>query len=348
MRAVKELERIEEDLAAIALERKDVDTTIESIDALQSMRVANRVRVLRQGQVPSDVSFPKLFYLAPAGIVLFTGLVAGFLVLRELLDQRVRGPADVALIPRLRVIGMVTEASEDPAKPAVVETAFRDSPSGVVTESFRLIRAPLVKRMQAAGHKSLLIIGGMPKSGATTITSNLAMSCAASDQKVLIIDGNLRRPAQHKIFGLKDGPGLGDILVGSSNFDSALQTTSIKNLSVLSAGSPASRGSTERLGTEAMSSVIAQAAAKFDIVLVDASPAIVSGDGLALSNRCDAVALVIRAMGEKRGLVARLQSQFNDSRAEFFGVIVNAVRSSAGGYFKRNIKATHEYGQSSS
>ncbi|HYE01683.1 MAG TPA: hypothetical protein VD963_00470, partial [Phycisphaerales bacterium] len=99
----------------------------------------------------------------------------------------------------------------------------------------------------------------------------------------------------------------------------------------------------ERLSTSAMGSVLGELKSKFDLVILDVAPAIVSGDGLVLATRCDAVALVVRAGSEKRGLVARLMAQFGDSRAELLGVILSAVRSSAGGYFKRNIRATHEY-----
>ena len=50
-------------------------------------------------------------------------------------------------------------------------------------------------------------------------------------------------------------------------------------------------------------------------------------------------------MNEKRGTVARLKSDLSDTRAEFLGVMINAVRSSAGGYFRKNIRASHEYQQ---
>ena len=69
----------------------------------------------------------------------------------------------------------------------------------------------------------------------------------------------------------------------------------------------------------------------------------VAGDGLALANKVDATIMVLRAMSEKRGLVARIRDQLTDSRSEFLGVVVNAVRASAGGYMRQNIKAAYEY-----
>jgi len=276
-------------------------------------------------------------------VLLLAGLTASVVLLREIMDQRVKGPADVAMIPRLRVLGMIPDAAEDPSRPASVETAFRDTPGGVVTESFRQVRAPLVKKMDTDGLRTVLVLAGMPGSGATTVTCNLALACAGSDDRVLIIDANVRRPSMQRIFGIADQLGLADCLAGQTTFAEAVRPTSVPNLSVLTAGSATNRMMPERLSTEGMTRLLAEASSQYDRVFVDCPPAIVSGDGLALANRCDAVVMVVRAMNEKRGLVNRIRMQLSESRAELIGVVVNAVKSSAGGYFKRNIQATHDY-----
>jgi len=344
LNAKLELDQLADQISRMETEKQTLESEMQSIDALQAMRSADRVLQRRQASANGDLAFPPPLYISIAmGAFGLSGLLGGLIVLREVLDQRVRGPADLALIPRMRILGVIPDVSEDPARPPQIETAFRDSPSGVISESFRQLRSPLAKRMMQAGHKSLLIVGGMPGSGATTVASNLSMCWAASDQRVLLVDANLRRPTVHKVFGLKDGPGLGDVLSGGSTLAQAAQPTSVKNLTVLSAGSPASRGVPERLASSAMAQLIAEAGAAYDMVIIDVAPAIVSGDGQALANRVDAVALVVRALAEKRGLVARLAGQFSDVRAEFLGVVVNGARASAGGYFKGNIKATHEY-----
>lgn len=336
-------EKLDNDIGRLKNERVEVTSAIQNYETVSNASAFDRVQILRRATRPESMSFPKLMIMLAAGLFLVVGSVSGLVVAREALDQRVRGPADLSLIPRLSVLGVVPDAAEDPARIKSVETCFRDNPTTVVSESFRQIRAPLIKRMGASGAKSLLVLGGMPGSGATTVASNLAISLAGVDERVLVIDANLRRPAQHRVFGVQDGPGLGDILTGQSTLESAVQQTSVPGLSVLSAGSPASRTMPERLGSEAMSRLIAEAIASYDRVIVDSAPAIVSGDGLALANRCDAVTLVVKALNEKRGLVGRLRTQLAESRGEFIGVIVNGVRASAGGYFRKNFEATHRY-----
>ncbi len=338
-----QLKDIEDEVKSKTEDRVAQDTARKQLEVLLSNPVFDRLRLVIQAQKPDTMSFPQWKIMIPLGIVLITGLTAGLVVLREVLDQRVRGPADLATMARIRVLGLVSDAQEDPARPSNLATAFRDAPTGVTAESFRLLRAPVVKAMDQQGHKTLLVLAGMPGSGATTVATNLGLACAGADERVLIIDANLRRPGIQKAFGLADGPGLGDVLSGASKFDDAVRSTSAPNLFVLTVGSASNRPLPERLASESISRVLNEAKAKFDRVIIDSAPAIVSGDGLALANRVDSVALVVRALNEKRGLVARLRNQLGECRGEFLGVVVNAVRASAGGYLRGNIKATHEY-----
>lgn len=340
------VENIESQIQQLTDELTVVTKARQELEALSTYSVFDRVRLWSPAQKPNEVTFPKLAVMLPLGVLLFVGLTATVVLLRELLDQRVKGPADVAMIPRLRVLGMIPDAAEDPSRPGSVETAFRDTPGGVVTESFRQIRAPLVNRLDAEDLRTVLVLGGMPGSGSTTVVANLGIACAGADEKVLLIDANFRRPALHRVLGVAEagtGPGLADCLAGQANFADTIHPTNVPNLYVMPAGTANNRMSPERLSSESLKRVLAEAASGYTRVFIDAPPAIVSGDGMAIANRCDAVVMVVRALNEKRGLVNRIRTQLAGARAELLGVIVNGVKSSAGGYFKRNIQATHEY-----
>jgi capsular exopolysaccharide synthesis family protein len=315
---------------------------LQDIQATLNLETANRVIPRELERVPSLPAFPTRKVMIPAGIVIVFVLVAATLFVRELADQRVKGPSDITLIPRMRMVGWVPDGAEDPAGQGNAETAFRDRPRGVVAESFRQLRSVLTKRMQGPDHRTLLVLGSMPGSGTTSVVLNLAFAYAAAEKRVLVIDANFRRPSQHRVLGLQESPGLADVLGGRRDLADAVQATATPNLDLLSAGSKDLR-IYERLATQAMSELLTQARAKYDVVLIDVAPAIVAGDGLAISHRCDASILVARAMSDKRGMVARVKNELAESRAEFLGVVVNAVRSSAGGYLKGNIKAASEY-----
>lgn len=330
-----EISRLQDSKAKFSNDLKNIEVTTQG-------RNQARVMLYQDAMRPRAVTFPRLIIMVPLGIILVIGLVGGVVVLIEVIDQRVKSPSDIAMIPRTRVLGIIPHSSEDPANPSRIETVFRDQPGGVMAEHIRQLRGSIIKRMQQGNHKSLVVMSGMPDSGATTVTMNLALALAAAEHRVLLVDANFRRPALHRILGLKEAPGLADVLAGSRTLADCAQRTDNERLTILAAGSPDNR-MFERLGTEAMGNLLKEAGEQYDLILIDVAPAMVSGDALSVANRADASLLVVRALGEKRGMVARLRNDLGDARGEFLGVVVNAVRSAAGGYLRGNILATHRY-----
>lgn len=322
--------------------RGDRDAQLRNLEELFNADEAGRVEVAQAERLPDGPAFPKLLVFLPLGIMLGLGVSGGIVFLREVFDQRVKGPSDIAMMPRTRLLGMIPDASEDPSAPPVIETAFRDAPKGAVAESHRQLRATLLKRMQQAGHRSLAVVSTAPGSGATSFVTNFGLACAASDLRVLLIDANFRRPRLHTIYAQEASPGLADILAGDSSLDACAQPTGTTGLDVLCVGA-ADQRIPERLANEGFARLVAEASAKYDLVLIDCAPALVAGDAVALANRCDASVLIVRALSEKRGLVARVKNELSEARGELIGIVVNAVKSAAGGYMRSNIRTAHEY-----
>ncbi|HYF15400.1 MAG TPA: AAA family ATPase [Phycisphaerales bacterium] len=323
-------------------DRVEFRSALENVIAVTELQTSNRVILRENERVPTIPAFPKLKAMVPLGSIVTLALVAGILFLREMIDQRVKGPSDIALIPRTRLLGWIPDAGEDPAGPGAFETAFRDRSRGVVAESFRQVRGSLIKRLAGSDHRAVLVLGSMPGSGATSVIVNLGLAHATADKRVLIIDANFRRPAAHRVLGLQASPGLGEVLAGRATLSDATQATSTPGLDLISAGAKELRV-VERLSTHAMAELLTRARAEYDLVLVDCAPAIVAGDYLALCQKCDATILIVRANAEKRGMVARVRNELAEARAEFLGVVVNGVRAAAGGYLRGNIKASAEY-----
>jgi capsular exopolysaccharide synthesis family protein len=327
----------------LAEQEANISAQLGEARAIDQRDTANRVKRLNQALPPSEPFFPDIIMMTPAGVVFVSGLTFGLIVLKELSEQRVRGPADITIIPRVRVLGMIPDAAEDPTKPARIERAVHDKPTGVMAESYRQIRSTITKYMHQNETRTIVIFGGIPGSGASTVIANLAASMALCEQRVLIIDANFRRPAIHKMFGIdENAPGLGDLLADTSTFDEAVQATDTHGLHLLTAGRQEARVS-ERLVSPQMLRVLESVRSRYDVILIDVPPAIVSSDTMSLVGIADCGVLVARAYGEKRGLVARLRTQVEETHTDFGGVIVNAVRSSAGGYFRQNYRTTHKY-----
>lgn len=303
---------------------------------------SERLRVIQAAEPPEIPSFPRLSITLALSMFGVCGLVGGVILLKEIREQRVRSPQDLAMIPRTTVLGCIPDLAMDLSAPERFESAVLDRPHGAIAESVRQIRTGLLRAVEAGGHRTIVIAGGMPDAGTTSVVANLAQNLANIGKSVLVIDANLRRPRMHEVLGVPQAPGLAEVLNGQASFESAVRETSQERLSILPAGEKRT-GAFERFGSSRMESLLAEAREKFDIVLLDSAPAVVAGDAEALTTVCDSVVLVVRAFSETRGLVGRLRQQLGDHKAAFLGVIVNAVRPSAGGYFMRNVRTSHEY-----
>lgn len=341
-RLISQLKDLDAQISQIVGNKGELQRQLANLNGIKAIAQSQRVVLFQRETPPNQLAFPKLAFMIPAGLLVTVGLVGAFVLVREILDQRVKGPSDITIIPRTRLLGWIPLASEDPSGEGAVETAVRDRPSGIVAESGRQLRSAIEKRTLGAPPQVILLVAGMPGSGATTVACNLGLSGAAADKRVLILDANFRRPAMHRVFGLQESPGLADTLSGQRAFDDCVQKTTSPNLDVMTCGSKDLRR-VERFGTNTMTDLIAKAREHYDLILIDTAPAIVGGDYLVLSQRVDASILVVRAMGEKRGLVARVRNELGEAPSAFLGVVVNAVRHAAGGYMKRNIRAAQEY-----
>ncbi len=338
--AVKQLQDRRERLVEQRAKQIEI---IGSIDQLKAREDARRVTISQSAVTPRLLAFPKWKLMLPLGAAVALGAVAGFIFLREFLDQRVRYASDLQGIPNLRLLGMVPDLSEDPLSPEKVERVVFDSPRSVLAESYRQIAGQVFQQMDASRLKTMLCMSGLPEAGTTCLVTNLAESAAAAGRKILVVDANFRRSHLASATGLEpDAVGLGDFLKGAASFDALVHEVGDR-VSCVGAGTPDSR-IFELLGTAQMDAFLTEAAAKFDFVLLDLPPAVVAADGVILANRVDAALIVARAFQEQRGLVARMAAQLSDSRAQLLGVVLSRPINTAGGYFKKNFETMAKYG----
>jgi len=317
---------------------------LQLINEVELMRLradAQRVRLSLLARAPRELTFPKPEIIIPLGVLLTLGLTIAFVFLREMLDQRVKSASDLAILPGANVLGSIPDLADDPTESSEAELVVRKHPTGVLAESYRQTITALAPMLDRNGHQSLLLVGGLPDAGTTTIATNIAAALSAAGRRVLLVDANFRRPRLASIMGVDgDAPGLGDVLSGSAKLENVLADSD--GIGVLGPGTPASRIS-DRLNNTALDSVLAQLRGKFDLVIFDAPPAVVSGDAMTLANKVDAAVMVVRAHQEHRGLVARLMHRLAASRCELLGLVLNRPRGVAGGYLRKNYQTMAGY-----
>jgi len=262
--------------------------------------------------------------------------------LKEMLDQRIKSPADVKLLPKTELLGVIPDVEEDPSGRRTIEGVVTELPDGLMAEAFRHVRTQILAQMDHRGHKTLMLVGAQAACGVTALTNNLAVSLAQNGRKVLVLDANLRRPSQHELFGVAASPGLTDVLYDTESLKNAIVNREDPNLAILPAGQnhPIMP---ELFEGQAFRELLPRLESDYDLILVDAPPGLLASDSELLSKTMDAVVVVVRAMGEKRGMVTRMINQLGGHRADVLGVILNRAKTSAGGYFRESYEAFYRY-----
>jgi succinoglycan biosynthesis transport protein ExoP len=268
---------------------------------------------------------------------LVAGIVISFLM--ESLDTGLRSIAEIESItelPSLAIIPRARRSSADQAR--TLTTAQRNigiltQPKSQFAESFRSLRTSLL--LSTAGHppKFIVLTSATPSEGKTTAATNLAAILAQRDTRVLLIDGDLRRPNIHHRFGLNGKIGLTTVLTGATKLEETVQgVPEIPNLDILPSG-PVPPFPTEMLSSGAMDAILRRCGEIYDYVVIDSPPILSVTDGVILARQADAVVLVVRHGKSSKHVVRRARDILLRSGAGITGIVLNAVDLNSPEYY---------------
>ncbi len=202
----------------------------------------------------------------------------------------------------------------------------RYGPQSPFVEAYRNLRTNLMLGNSQQPMRTLAVIGARPGAGASTTAANLAITMAELWSKVVLVDCDLRRPAVHELFSVKDsGVGLSDVLAGKAELSKALVDSGVQGLRLLPAGKAPSMP-TALIGSEGMRQVLKQLAETSDIVILDTPAAAVVPDAVILASHVDAALLVTRAGQAWTPAYTDLRRRLSTVQAHVLGVVLNDVR----------------------
>ncbi len=328
------------------LERKrdGEDQLVRDLKLFRSRDDARLVTLARTATLPREKAFPKPELVIPAGFMLVTGLVVGFVFLREFTDQRIKGVKDLSLVPGLRALGVIPHVEEDPDGCLAFESAVLEFGQSVVAESLRQTWTQLSQSCAPTERRVVVFFPCSPDTGCTGTVLNIAAAASAAGRRVLVVDGDFRRPGLAQQLGLADGgTGLGDVLGGSGNLSSVAIRTEA-GFDLVGAGTEGSRV-VDRLGSPRMDELLSQAREQWDLILFDAPPALAAGDAVTIASKSDGAVLVVHAGHDDRGLLIRLANAVKQAGTSVFGVVLNRARTESGGYFKKNFRIMRDYSE---
>ena len=210
----------------------------------------------------------------------------------------------------------------------------KQNPTDVAIEAIRALRTSLHFAMLEAKNNVVMISGASPEVGKLFISTNLATVVAQSGQKVLIIDGDMRKGYMQRVFNLKADNGLSDHLIGDISHGDAIQETTIENLSIVTRGQIPPNPS-ELLMSEGFTNFINKVANDFDLVIIDTPPILAVTDAAIIGRHAGTALMLARYdMSPLKEIITGV-NRFDLNGVEIKGLIFNAVekRNSDYGYY---------------
>ena len=300
------------------LKAKDVLTALE-MSKQKSVVDTGMTRTPAQqwnkAQKPSGPSSPRVPLNMAIGVLL--GLVAGiglaFFI--EYLDTSVKTMEDVETMLGVPVLAIV------PKNIKLLHKQPNDVPDA---EAYRILRTNIEFNRKSADANTISLVSGGPGEGKSTTLANLAFTCAQGGYSVLIVDADLRRPTQHKIFEVNNSVGLTNYLTTNIALEEVIIPSAVENLSIMPSGIlPAD--AVGILNSQRMSDMIAELKTRYDIIFFDSPPILGVSDGAVLASEVDQSIIIVQHRRFPRAMLQRVKQAISNVGGTVLGVVLNNV-----------------------
>ena len=347
-RQVDELEgRIEGAQAEIALLQQDLDAAISArqiqdlrsqITVLQT-KIAdwqrtyanllislqggnvNALSVVEEARLPTyPIGSNTTMQVLLAAIIGFILAMAGAFLI-EYLDDTIKTDKDITEVLGLPTLGGIVDLGDKEA-PAIAT----DKPKSISVEAYRALRTNISFSSPDRPPRILLITSATSAEGKTTTAANLGAVFARAGTPTIVVDADLRKPRQHKLFQVDNRIGLTTSLVAGdlAQMNGNLKETGVPNLQLLASG-PRPPNPSELLSSERMSALIEKLRADAGVVIIDSPPCLAVSDAAVLASRVDGILLVIEAGRTRREAAVRAKEALEQVGGKILGVVLTKI-----------------------
>lgn len=307
--------------------RTETDKIIQSLKIdLSGQLMGNNIRLIDAATPALRPIKPRKFLNTMLSILggLLLGLFAAALV--DFIDQTVRTQEDVEEklgLPFLGLVPYIKQTGEQTAYGHLLQ-----SQHSLISESIRNLRTLLDFAVVGQKNKSFIVTSTVQCEGKSYISANLAAAIAQTGEKVLIVDGDLRRSSLHKVFRVSNAKGLSDFLAGGRNVEELaplIRSTDVPGLSVLTCG-PHPPNPAELLNTPRLGAALAWAGEYFDRMIIDCPPMLPLSDALLWGKHVSGCVFVV-SFGETRVVHIRTAAKgLANAGIKILGTVVNMSR----------------------
>jgi len=322
-------------LAYARLQRERQTLSTLYTDLLQRLQEA-RIRetttrgnayVAETATLPTSPAFPPKNLLISTGFVLALFLGIAGALLAEYLDDTVKTHLDAERDLRVPVLGgiPVIDIKEEGELPLLTK------PRSSSAEAFRALRSNIKFSQVDKPIRTLLITSALQLEGKTILSANLALAFSIAGVRTALVDGDLRRPAIHRIFGKERDMGLTNILVGEAKLEDCLIEVA-ENLFILTSG-PTPPNPVEMLDSQRMKDLLKELGERFEVVILDSPPVLGLADAQVLSAICDGTLMVVKSGATRRGVFRQAQQALEKVGGKILGIVLNFLAPRRGYYY---------------
>ncbi len=307
----------------------------EAFNELNDLQVSqiqesNNIQPIEPAAVPGSPIRPRVMNNTLLAAAVGGMLALGIIFLIEYLDDTVKTPDQVMEDTGLSTLGAVAFIKGDQPGDRVV-THIR--PRDPISEAYRVLRTNLSFSAIDKELQDLLITSSSPGEGKSTTVANLATVMAQTGKRVIVVDADLRRPVQHKVFALPNNQGLTTALLDQKTaVSSHIQSTPIRNLRVMTSG-PIPPNPAELLNSQRMAQVLAELREEAEIIIYDTPPVLTVADASILSSQVDGCILIIETGKTRRDTFIQAAQRLHKTGSNLFGVVMNRLRPGRSGYY---------------
>lgn len=299
---------------------------------LAEAALQSRVSVWEQARIPAAPYEPRTLLYTLLAVIAGLIIAAASVFLLEYLDNTVKSEEDVlelAGVPILAEIRAIPKLT-----PGRDQLFVLNRPTSAASEAVRLLRTNLEFAAASKEISVLLVSSAGPSEGKSTVTANLAAAMSGAGLVTIIVDADLRRPTQHRIFDLPNDRGLTSLLTHPQQPWSWAAAEVIPGRLFVVPSGPQPPNPSDLLSTERMRQLLADMRSTVDLVIVDSPPLLAAADALVLAPHTDGVVLLCRAGQTRREALRRAVGTLQHGSIRVIGTILNGQTSSReGGYY---------------
>ncbi len=216
----------------------------------------------------------------------------------------------------------------------------KDIPFNVI-ESYKTIRANILFTAADSDKKIIAVSSSNPGEGKSTSAANLAVVLAQTGSKVLLIDADMRKPVQHKIFKVRNNEGLSTLIIKKSSVTNSVKSNIINNLSLLTSG-PIPPNPSELLASDNFKALMDKFSSQYDYIIIDTPPINVVSDAMLIKDLISGIMLIVRYASTTYDELSNCMKQIKLAQANVLGFVINDVYKNHSSYYY-NYKYRYKY-----